>query len=523
MRRLERQAEALGITRDTLMENAGLRVAEKVWTMLGKRPGAEVLALIGPGNNGGDGLVAARHLASWGAKVTAYLILPRSPEDAKLTAARQRGVEVVEAPSDEELRTLRTLLARADLVLDAILGIGRRRPFEGLFAEVLDVTVCAQRERPEVRLVALDLPSGLDADTGAVDTHTPYADLTLTLGFPKVGLFRFPGAERVGRLEVVDIGIPEHLAEDIALDLLDARWARHTLPPRPLSAHKGTFGRVLAVVGSPRYIGAAYLACMGAARVGAGYVTLAAPTSIHPILAAKLTEVTHLPLPEAASGVFSPEAVRELRRSASQFEVLLIGCGLGQTPAAEALLRHLLLSETPLHIPMLLDADALNILARQERWWEKLRAPAVLTPHPGEMARLLDSTVEEVEQDRLGTAREASQRWGVTVVLKGPFTVIASPEGNVRLSPFANPALATAGTGDVLAGAIAGLMAQGLHPFDAASLGVFLHGLAGEVARQEIGDAGTIAGDLLPLLPRVIKGLKAGHHLPFSVMGSEKV
>lgn len=514
MRRLERESEALGISLDTLMENAGLQVARIAWETVGKRAGAEVVALIGPGNNGGDGLVAARHLASWGAKVTAYLLVPRSPEDPKLALARQRGVEALEAPSDDQLTSLRTLLSSADLVVDAVLGTGKRRPFEGIFTEVFSLVAEVRSQRPACRLLALDLPSGLDADTGEVDPHTPYADITVTLGFPKVGLFLFPGAERVGHLVVADIGIPEHLAEDIPLDLLDARWARQALPPRPLSAHKGTFGRVLAIVGSQRYIGAAYLACMGAARVGAGYVTLAAPSSIHPILASKLTEVTHLPLPEAASGVFSPDAVRELRRALGQFEVLLIGCGLGQSPAAEALLRHLLLGEPPLTTPLVLDADALNILARQEGWWEKMRAPAVLTPHPGEMARLLDATVEEVEQDRFHTAQEAAQRWSVTVVLKGPFTVVASPEGRIRLSPFANPALATAGTGDVLAGAIAGLMAQGMHPFEAASLGVFLHGAAGEVLRAEIGDAGTLAGDLLPLLPRVIKALKTGTPLP---------
>lgn len=514
MRRLERQTEALGTSLDTLMENAGLQVARQAWEVLRKRAGAEVLALIGPGNNGGDGLVTARHLASWGAKVTAYQVVPRSPDDPKLAAARERGVDLREALQDTDFLALRTLLSTADMVIDAVLGTGRRRAFEGVFADVFSLVAQAKAQRPSLCILAVDLPSGLDPDTGEVDPLTPYADITVTLGFPKVGLFLFPGAERVGHLEVADIGIPQHLAEKFPLDLLDASWAHQTLPPRPLSAHKGTFGRVLAIVGSQRYIGAAYLACMGAARVGAGYVTLAAPVSIHPILASKLTEVTHLPLPEAASGVFSPDAVRELRRVAGQFEVLLIGCGMGQTPAAEALLRHLLLGESPITTPVVLDADALNILARQEGWWEKLRAPSVLTPHPGEMARLLDSTIEEVEHNRLPTAQEAARRWGVTVVLKGPFTVIASPEGNLRLSPFANPALATAGTGDVLAGAIAGLMAQGLHPFDAACLGVYLHGAAGEVLRHEVGDAGTLAGDLLPLLPRVIKAIRAGLPLP---------
>jgi NAD(P)H-hydrate epimerase len=249
---------------------------------------------------------------------------------------------------------------------------------------------------------------------------------------------------------------------------------------------------------------------MGAARAGAGYVTLATPTSIHPILAAKLTEATYIPLPEQTPGAVSSAAVPLLRQAAQDYNVLLLGCGLGQQPATAALVRQLLFTAPSVELPLVLDADGLNLLAWIPEWWKVLKTPTVVTPHPGEMARLLGSSVAAVEADRVKAARHAAALWGVAVVLKGAFTVIASPEGPVRLSPFANPALATAGTGDVLAGVVAGLMAQGLSPFEAASAGVFLHGAAGDLVRRELGPAGAVASDLLPALPRARKAIIEG-------------
>ncbi|MBI4234058.1 MAG: NAD(P)H-hydrate dehydratase, partial [Chloroflexi bacterium] len=331
-----------------------------------------------------------------------------------------------------------------------------------------------------------------------------------TLGCPKLGLFRFPGAERVGRLVVVDIGIPPHLTSDGPLEMISDDWVRQALPPRPLGAHKGSFGRVLVVAGSRNYIGAAYLACTGAGRVGTGLVTLATLASLLPVVASKLTEATYLPLPESIPGIFTPEAARLLRQAAPGYDAVLVGCGLGQDPAAEALVRNAILAEAAPNTPMVLDADALNLLARIPDWWEQVKGPAVLTPHPAELSRLLGRSVRDIEENRLGVAREAAEAWGVVVVLKGAFTVVASPQGRARISPFANPGLATAGTGDVLAGAIAGLQAQGMVPFDAACAGVFLHGAAGELVRQELGDTGTLASDLLGSLPKAIKRIKEG-------------
>ena len=311
----------------------------------------------------------------------------------------------------------------------------------------------------------------------------------------------------MGKLEVVDIGIPPALAEDAPQELITPERVRDAIPRRPQNAHKGTFGRALVIAGSQRYIGAAVLACQGAARVGAGLVTLAAPESLLPVFASKLTETTFLPLPER-DGALSPEASELVLSEAQGYQALLAGCGLGQSPDVSAFLRQTLLTHRYNGPPLVLDADALNIMAQVPEWWKLLRAEAVVTPHPGEMSRLTGADSAQVNADRLNAARSHAAQWGVVVALKGAHTAVGSPDGHVLVSPFANPGLASAGTGDVLAGAIAGLMAQGLSPFDAAACGVYLHGAAGESVRAELGESGMTAGDLLPQLPRAIRRLR---------------
>ena len=368
----------------------------------------------------------------------------------------------------------------------------------------------AQAHRRALRTLALDVPTGIDADTGEADANTLEADATVTFGHPKHGHFRFPAAGRTGRLIVADIGTPEELAADIAEEVVTTAWAQSHLPRRPLDAHKGSFGRVLALAGSRSYVGAAQLACLGAARSGAGYITLAVTPAVQSLVAARLTESTFLLLPEDGDGVSDPEAAGVLREVMPACDALLVGCGLGQQETTRRLLDRLLLSPEPLPLPTVIDADALNFLASADGWWERLQADAVLTPHPGEMARLMSCSIGDIEADRIGTARRAAAAWGVTTLLKGAFTVAAAPDGSVRVLPFANPALATAGTGDVLAGCISGLLAQGLGTFDAATLGAFLHAAAGELAAEAVGEAGVVAGDLPPLLPRAIRGLREG-------------
>ena len=513
MRRIEDRSEALApfpVSKDTLMENAGLEVARCVRRSLGHLPGVRVVMLVGPGNNGGDGLVAARHLHKWGARVLAYLCERRLSPDPKLDALREIGTPIVRVSDDEGLALLREWLALAHAAVDSVLGTGRSRPIEGPLASILAEVSRERSSRADLALFAVDVPTGLDADTGAVDPLTPRPDVTLALGYPKLGMFALPGAESVGALEVLDIGIPAGLDDDVRVELMTADSAAQLAPPRPLAAHKGSFGRALVVAGSPNYVGAARLAASAATRAGAGLVTLAIPAGLQSSVASGTTEPTFIPLPESTPGFAEPErAAAMLLEAMDGYDSLLVGCGLGQDERTRGLLERLLLSGEPLP-PAVVDADALNFLAsRGDAWSDSLTSGAVLTPHPGEMSRLLGESTTRLQADRVATATNAAAAWGKVVALKGAFTVVAAPDARATLSPFANPGLASAGTGDVLAGAIAGLLAQGVGLFDAATLGVYLHGAAGERVRAELGDAGMLASDLLPELPRAIRALAA--------------
>ncbi len=509
MRQIDQECGNIGLPTSVLMENAGKAVAEEVRQILGTIDKQRIIILIGPGNNGGDGLVTARYLHDWGAEVSLYLFGQRPADDPNLRLVQERGITCVEAAQDENPARLDGWLSSATAVIDALFGTGRSRPLGDAFVPALDRVTKAKERQPGLRIIALDLPSGLDADSGAVDPACLHADNTITLGFPKLGLFNHPGAERAGKITVADIGIPPYLAEQTTVELITDDWARSVLPRRPLQANKGSFGRVLVVAGSINYIGAAYLACSGALRVGAGLVTLATAASLQPILASKLTEVTYLPLPESSHGIISPRAAKLIHRELHHYDVLLLGCGLGQSQSAVRLVKSTLFRLKPALLPLVLDADALNTLAETRRWWQQLPDDAILTPHPGEMARLVGVSVEEVQSDRVGMAKKVALEWHKTIVLKGAYTVITAPDGRVKISPIANPGLASAGTGDVLAGVIAGLLGQGLSLFEAAGCGVYLHGKAGEMVRDRLGDAGMIATDLLPALPLVIKQLKS--------------
>jgi NAD(P)H-hydrate epimerase len=511
MAALEKASERHGVSTDTLMENAGLAVARAARRVLGGIAGARVLVLAGPGNNGADGLVAARHLRRWGAEVTAYLVTRRPAADPKMDLALEYGVGILHSSDDPGLARLGRLLAGSRLVIDAVLGTGRARPLEGAVKDaMLCLEACRGRfstHRP--RVLALDLPTGLNPDTGEVDPACPSADLTVALGLPKAGLLAFPGAAHVGELRVADIGLPSGLEEEerIDLELLTPELAGRLLPARPLNSHKGTFGHALVVAGSRNYVGAAFLASQAAVRSGAGLVTLATPRSVYPIAAGKLTEVIHLPLPEDGEGRVSAEAVESIRSSLGRYSSILVGCGLGWSPGTTDFLERLLLELRPA-APTIIDADGLNNLSGLADWWRRLGGPVAVTPHPGEMATLTGASISEVQSDRVESARRWAARWSVTVVLKGAHTVIADPGGLVRVSPFANPGLASGGTGDVLAGIIAGLLAQGLPPGDAACCAVYLHGRVAEAVRDRMGDAGTTASDLIERLAETMDRLR---------------
>jgi NAD(P)H-hydrate epimerase len=486
------------------METAGRLVAETVAARLGNARAKRILVLVGPGNNGGDGLVAARYLHDMAADVRVYLLAPRTDADPNFRALQEREVDLIEPDAGILETHLPAEAAHADAIIDALLGIGRNRPLDSRYATAL----AALRQRRGL-LFAVDVPSGLDADTGAIDAHAAAADVTLTFGYSKLGLHLLPGATFAGAVEVLDIGLDPALGARIQTEIMTAAWARDELPDRPLVSNKGSFGRVMVVAGSTNYTGAATLACLGALRAGAGLVTLAAIASVRAAAAAQLPEVTFIALPEA-DGQPDAGVAGAVLAALPGYDVLLLGPGLGQSDGAQALVRGLLSAPGIADTPVIIDADALNTLALDPAWHASLHRNAILTPHPGEFARLAGSTVAEVQSGRLQAAQERAAAWNQTVVLKGAETVIAAPDGSVLLSPFANSALATAGTGDVLAGAIAGLTAQGLDGLTAAGLGVYLHGDAAELYATEYGASGLLASEVAVGIARSAARLRRG-------------
>jgi NAD(P)H-hydrate epimerase len=544
MRELEAAAVRSGATWPGLMEQAGWGVVQEAMYLLGSPRERAVLVLVGPGNNGGDALVAARHLHDAGAKVALYLWRrAESPGDANRRRCRERDIVEYEASADASRAELRRLLESCDLVLDGLLGMGISRAVEGELAEIVNIvndasgrpsTASARSSavgrQSSVVVLSIDIPTGIHSDSGAVMGVAVRADLTVATGLIKRGLVLYPGRSYAGAIRLAEIGLAPHDLEAIMSETIDARQARALLPARPDDAHKGTFGKAMVVAGSLLYPGAASLATAGAARVGAGLVTLASGRSAL-VGPGRIPEITLRPLPEADWGVLGEAAADELLKHIEGYSALLVGPGLGSEEPTRTFIERLLEVASPRqrgHIgfrigpseekppsdkkrpelpPTVLDADALNLLSQIDSWWEHLpRGRCILTPHPGEMQRLLK--VDALDADHARVAEEAAQRWGQVVVLKGATTVVADPEGRSVLNDGGNAALATAGTGDVLAGAIVGLLAQGLGLFDAATLGVYLHSAAGRLVRAELGDAGALASDLLPRLPLAIKALK---------------
>ena len=508
---LEDASERAGRSKDTLMENAGLACAQQVRRQMGGTAGRKALLLIGPGNNGADGLVIARHLRRWGAEVCCYVVRGRPDHDPKMTDALRYDVAVLDAADDADLSRLGELLASCQVVVDGILGAGRYRPLDGVVGDVVALVNRRRRHRADLQVVAVDLPTGVNPDTGAADGNTLVADLTLALCYPKFGIANFPGSAYAGRIVVLGIGLPTGALDgiDLPVEWMSDPAAADLLPARPLDSHKGTYGHLLIVAGSRNFVGASVLAAMAAHRVGAGLVTLATPESVYPIAASKLTETIHLPLPEDADGRVDATAAEVIKGRLGGYSALAVGCGLGLSEGTTAFIERLFLVDTDLPMPpVVIDADGLNNLARCEAWPARLHTLAVLTPHPGEMATLTGQSTADVQADRLAVAGDSAAQWEQTLLLKGAHSVVASPDGRQCILPFANPALAAGGTGDVLTGIIGGLLAQGLTPYDAARLGGYLHGTAGDAARRANGDAGIVASDLLPYLPTLIHDLR---------------
>lgn len=500
MRAAEEKTVAAGISTAQLMERAGTAAADIiVEEIIRSDPTAHVLVLCGPGNNGGDGLVVARRLSEAGYTVSAYTFGRQQPPPPLRTLVRHEN--------DQLLNTLRTLLGNATIIVDALLGTGRSRPIEGPLSRILGQV---RQSRQGRTIVALDLPTGVDSDTGAADPYAVAADLTITFGFPKRGLLIGRGLELAGRLVVVDIGLVPDAAADVLLWRVDEAAVRARIPSRARSAHKYSAGTVLIVAGSHRFTGAPRLAALGAARAGAGLVTLATGTSTHPMLAVTLLEPTFLLLPDQADGVLEPERAAELiRNAAGRYRAVLVGPGLAPSPQTVALVEMLVCGDVlPETLALVVDAEGLNSLAQIERWYQRARHPIVITPHAGEMARLCGGEAKDIEANRLDIAPAKAREWSAVVVLKGSPTVTAAANGSAIVNASGGPNLASGGTGDVLGGIIASLIAQGASPFDAAISGVYIHGCAGDLLARGQGDRGTLAGDLPDQIPGIIKAIR---------------
>jgi hydroxyethylthiazole kinase-like uncharacterized protein yjeF len=489
MRAIDRAAiEAFGVPSLALMDRAGRAVAEAVRSLCA--PGGRIVVVCGGGNNGGDGYVAARVLRAegWDARVVSIVPAARLSGDARVTReeAERAGV-----PIDEAGELLAVDAGHGDVVVDAVFGTGLSRAPEGAFARAIERVDAARAAG--ARVVAVDVPSGLSADTGRPLGACVRADRTVTFAFQKRGLVLHPGPSLAGEVIVADIGIPLEAAArvPVACELLEADQAKALLPPRSPDAHKGDAGRLLVVAGSPGKTGAAHLALTGALRGGAGLVTLAARAEALPLALFGRPEAMSAALPGA--GPLGRADLQALLAAAKGVDALAIGPGIPRGEETGELLRALL---ERARLPAVLDADALNALADEPGRLAALGVPLVLTPHPGEMARLCGTTVEAVQSDRIEVAREKAREWGATVVLKGARTVVADPDGPAAVIPTGNAGMATGGTGDVLAGLVGALLAGGLAPGAAARVGAWVHGRAGDRVSARLGERGLLAGDL---------------------------
>jgi NAD(P)H-hydrate epimerase len=528
MQTLEKEADSNGLTYAQMIQNAGQGLADVVLELPFDDEHPQVVGLVGPGNNGGDTLVALTALVAEGWKARAYVV--KRKKDDLVKQFIEAGGEVLSG--EKAFEKLAESIESADVLLDGVLGTGIKLPLKKeaaeLLSEINDI-LDALDEPPFI--IAVDCPSGADCDSGDVADETIPADLTATMAAVKQGLLKLPAFEYVGGLRVVDIGLPVDLPtlKNLQIEVADEDSISALLPERRLDSHKGTFGAALIAAGSVNYTGAVLLAGEGAYRAGAGLVQLAIPASIHAAVAGQVPEATWVLLPHS-TGVIASSAAEVLSKNFGRVTALLIGPGLGTENTTKEFIENLLAGKsTPKKTaigfvheegeskegeknslpPMVVDADSLRLLAQIKDWHTKLPAPAILTPHPGEMSALTGLSKEEIQEDRQSTAIRFAKEWGHVVVLKGAFTVIAAHDGRTTVIPVASPALARAGTGDVLAGVIVGLRAQGLDAYDAAVAGAWIHAQAGLYAADDLGTtASVMASDVLNSISDVLSDLE---------------
>lgn len=492
MRKIDREAiEGIGIPGIVLMENAAFHVSMKAAEILAGRSGSRVLIAAGSGNNGGDAFAVARHLLSMGYSVSIYTLCPL--EALKGDTAINAGILkkmgfVMEQLSPENLDRFAQSCLEADLVIDGLFGTGLNRSIEGVALDAIDII-----NQYSACTLSIDIPSGIDGLTGRICGGCVRADYTVTFFLPKVGMVQYPAKAFLGELTVADIGIPYALADGLeTCELTDSETVLWSLPPRPEDGHKGTFGKVLVLAGSFGMPGAAALCALSAYRMGSGLVRLAVPRDIVPILAARVTEAIYAPM-ESRDGHMVRADNTALLELLDSGDAVLAGPGLSCHQETRELVHQVI---DLCRKPLVLDADALNVIASDTEVLSRLRCEAVITPHPAEMARLLGTDTDSVQADRIGTAKAFAEEYGLTVVLKGAGTVIAGPDGRVSVNPTGNSGMATAGSGDVLAGMIASLLGQDVPPYEAAVAGAYIHGLAGDLAAEEKGACGMTASDI---------------------------
>lgn len=517
IRKIEQQADEKGLSFAKMMENAGLGLAKVIRSMF--EP-ATITGLVGPGNNGGDTLVALAALAKAGWKSKAYLVRPRASDDPLIKWLIEVGGEIITSEQDDSFKQLDECIRSSQVLLDGVLGTGIKLPLRPDIATLLK-RISDRKSRAFV--IAVDCPSGVDCDSGEAASECIPADLTVCMAAIKIGLLRFPAYSLTGKLHVVDIGLSSNIKEwaSIQRNVVTCDDVAKVIPQRIINAHKGTFGTALIVAGSINYPGAALLAAKAAYRIGSGLVRLAVPGVIHGALAGHLPEATWLILP-GETGVISENAIKVLMDNLGKTTAMLLGPGWGMEDTTEGFLRRLLGCEVKTGIgfapianqdkkpevnlpPLVLDADGLKHLAAIPDWFKKLPEGTILTPHPGEMSQLCGLDIKEIEENRLEIAEVYAKKWGCILVLKGALTIVAAPDSRTNVIPIATAALARAGTGDVLAGIITGMLAQGVTPFEAAYASAWIHGQAGILAKKRLGHAAAVlAGDVIDSISEVL-------------------
>jgi ADP-dependent NAD(P)H-hydrate dehydratase / NAD(P)H-hydrate epimerase len=500
MREIDKEAiEGTGISGLELMEKAGKSTAEVAKEMLINPKGKKVVIFCGRGNNGGDGFVIGRYLSKWGAKINVYLLskISEVKGDAKvnLNKAKKLKLLIKEITRKEHLPKR----IEADLIIDAIFGTGFEGEISGLVGDAVNLM-----NSSDIPVHSVDIPSGINATTGEVSKICIQAEKTVTMGLPKIGQFVFPGKKYCGEVRIADIGIPDSVVKNkkIDLNLITAKEIKNLLPKRKPDAYKGDCGRVVLIAGSTGMTGAACLAAESSLRAGAGMAILGIPESLNSIFEIKLTEVMTKPLPDVRKrGVLALRGLGEIKQLLKWGNCVALGPGLGQHFETVELVKRLI---QQIELPTVIDADGLNSIAKDISVLKSCKAPFILTPHIGELSRLNKVPIEEIVKDRIKYAKEFAREYNCVLVFKGPPTIIAESKGQVYVNPTGNAGMATAGSGDVLTGIIVGFLAQGLSTLDSAICGVYIHGLAGDLACREKGQMGMIASDIMNKVPEAI-------------------